>query len=163
MFFSASNNIIDAPPKYDDSEGDYIAGTNIISSSNGKVVARDAKTGKKIWTYDCLGGTRSFMSLLLSEPSYDDAGNVQDTLFVGVGRSIHCLNTKTGELIWYSKIANGVLGYNYMTLATVWSSRLSSETHTAYSQQPVIFAKRSDERGTPRGVRLSGNMGSKIR
>lgn len=53
-----------------------------------------------------------------------------------------------------------------MTLATVRSSRLSSETHTAFSQQHVIFAKCSDERDerdTPRGVRMAGNMISRIR
>ncbi|CAO3623723.1 unnamed protein product [Mucor hiemalis] len=155
-YSSTLSNDMDVPPGYDDTVGS-ISGSNIVSSSNGKVVARDAKTGKKVWTYDCTGGTRTFTSVLICEPSCDDSGKLRDTVFVGVGRSIHCLDAKTGELIWYSRVANGTLGYNFMTIATMWSSRLSGETNTAFSQQPVIFAKRSDERGTMKlGARVHG-------
>lgn len=122
----------------------------IISCSEGKAMAIDIDTGETIWTYNCPGGWYN-IPVAIVEPSNWEAGRPNQLVFIGSGKWVYCLNARTGVVIWSAKVSTAKLGYDFMTLATPWSSRLVAESHSAFSQNPVAqhrAIQRSKERST---------------
>lgn len=86
-----------------------------------------------LWLFKCPKGGYKIPTALVDPPTeYQQQQNV----YVGCGKMIYCLEARSGDLKWSTKISNAKMGQNYMTLATPWSSRLAAEAHTAFSQFP---------------------------
>lgn len=122
------------PPHYDEAttEDKQI----VITCTQGEVMTMDAETGETLWKYDCPKG-QSHIPTAIVEPSNWEAGRPSQLVYIGAGKMIYCLNSSTGNVIWTEKISNSLIGFNYMTLATSWSSRMAAETHSAFTQCPV--------------------------
>ena len=70
-----------------------VGGVVYFGSWDGKEYAVDAKTGNKIWAYDC------------GSPSRSGAAYGDGTLFFGdLGGSLHAVDPKTGALKWKIKV-----------------------------------------------------------
>ncbi|KAI8974046.1 hypothetical protein BDB01DRAFT_854005 [Pilobolus umbonatus] len=93
----------------------------VYAAAFGRVMAINGDTGKEIWRYNC-PGSGYYLPIVIVEPPAPDKAH-------------------TGNLLWQQKIATGleedIRGMKYMALATPISSRLASETSTAYSQNPA--------------------------
>ncbi|KAI8049380.1 PQQ-like domain-containing protein [Thamnidium elegans] len=121
------------PPNYDQVSQDLPI---VISCSEGKVMAINIETGETSWTYNCPGGWYN-IPVAIVEPSNWESGRPNQLVYIGAGKWVYCLNARTGNVIWSVQVSTARLGYDFMTLATPWSSRLAAESHSAFSQNPV--------------------------
>ncbi|KAG2224005.1 hypothetical protein INT45_009591 [Circinella minor] len=122
----------DAPPGYDAQDQNKLTQKPVVVlCSGGKCMGVNIETGEELWRFNCpKGGFR--LPVALVDPEGGSA-----TVYVGVGTRLYCLDANTGDLKWETKVTNSIMYSGYMTLATPWSSRLSAEAHTAFSQFPV--------------------------
>jgi outer membrane protein assembly factor BamB len=128
-------NEIDAPPSYDNDE--EISNKPIIfACSRGKVMGIDSLSSDTLWTYNCPGGRFRIPTALIEPPSAENSLE-EGLIYVGAGKHLYCLKSRTGEVIWKRQLANFIFGQGFMTMATHWSSRLAAEAYTAFSQNPV--------------------------
>jgi outer membrane protein assembly factor BamB len=104
--------------------------------AGGECTGIDGFTGSTLWTYDCPGGKQRIPTAILEPPNVQK-GRPKGLVYVGAGKTLYCLKTKTGDLQWKKKISHCMFGYSFMTMATPWSSRVAAETHSAFSQNPV--------------------------
>ncbi|KAI7852587.1 hypothetical protein BDC45DRAFT_570856 [Circinella umbellata] len=127
-----SNENYDAPPGYDaQNQSKLTQKPVVVLCTSGHCMGVDVETGKELWRFNCpKGGFR--LPVALVDPEGGSA-----TVYVGVGTQLYCLDAITGDLKWQVKVTNSKLSLGYMTLATPWSSRLSAEAHTAFSQFPI--------------------------
>ena len=82
----------------------------------------------ELWRFDCPGGGSKIPSTLV-----DPLGTL---VYVGCGTRLYCLDIMNGALKLKVKVSNSMSGLDYMTMATVWSSRLAAEAHTSFNQHP---------------------------
>ncbi|KAI9268312.1 hypothetical protein BDA99DRAFT_505484 [Phascolomyces articulosus] len=131
----------DLPPAYEESSSSNQSKPSsvVISCTSGKCMAIDMATGAQIWLFPCPKGGY-YIPVAILEPV---SGNMSEQkVYVACGKWIYCLQARTGILEWSKPVSNMVqfLG-GPVTLATAWSSRLSAESHTAFSQFPVAQAE----------------------
>lgn len=133
--------LIDSPPLYDQPpdyhDNIFPASAVIIACSKGKVMGIDAETGETLWTYHCPGG-RSNIPVVIIEPPSMELHRPDQLAYIGAAKWVYCLNTKTGDVVWSTKVASSLFGSDFMTLATAWSSRLAAESYSAYNQNPSL-------------------------
>ncbi|KAI7852584.1 quinon protein alcohol dehydrogenase-like superfamily [Circinella umbellata] len=117
------------PPEYYDHSQHTMAQRQVlILGTGGHVLAIDAKNGLELWRFDCPRGGSKIPSTLV-----DPQGTL---VYVGCGTRLYCLDVMNGNLKWKVKVSNSMSGLDYMTMATVWSSRLAAEAHTSFNQCP---------------------------
>jgi outer membrane protein assembly factor BamB len=108
----------------------------VISCAGGKVMGIDSLTGNTLWTYHCPGGRYRIPTALIEPPSAEE-GRARRLVYVGAGKHLYCLRSRTGEVLWTRQISSCMFGYGFMTMATPWSSRLAAEAYTGFNQNPV--------------------------
>jgi outer membrane protein assembly factor BamB len=128
----------DSPPHYHD-DGNLSDKPIVVGSSRGKVMGIDSESGEQIWKYSCSGSWYSMPVAIVEPPSLED-GRIDQLVYIGAGKSVHCLKASTGDVVWTCRVSNAKLGSNHMTLATPWSSRLAAEAYSAFSQNPTAQA-----------------------
>lgn len=111
----------------------------VIACSKGKAIAMDFESGETIWTYDCPYGGYNIPVAIIETINQEFERPVQ-VVYIGSGRCVYCLSVQTGNLIWSVSLSWNILGSQYMTLASPWSSVLAAETNTAFSQNPSAQA-----------------------
>ncbi|KAI9268275.1 hypothetical protein BDA99DRAFT_360556 [Phascolomyces articulosus] len=122
----------EAPPGYHDKDENTLTERPVVVlCTAGKCMGVDIESGEELWRFNCpKGGYR--IPVALVDPEGGSA-----TIYVGCGTMLYCMDAITGDLKWETKITNAKMTLGYMTLATPWSSRLSAESHTAFSQFPL--------------------------
>ncbi|KAI8343688.1 hypothetical protein BC941DRAFT_459003 [Chlamydoabsidia padenii] len=123
-----------APPSYETTTA-VTEKQVFIGCSSGKVIAMDPETGEKVWKYNCPQSGYSIPAVLIEPPSQNSEWSFQ-VVYIGCGKMVYCLCAESGQVLWVVKISNSKSGLDYMSLATPWSSRLSAEANTNFSNTP---------------------------
>ncbi|KAI7884718.1 uncharacterized protein EV154DRAFT_522038 [Mucor mucedo] len=122
-----------SPPQYGESSAPEKP--VVLACSQGKAMGIDISSGETLWTFNCPGGRYKIPVVVVEPPSMEE-GRPHQLAYIGAAKWVYCLIAKTGKVVWSTKVATGIIGANFMSLATPWSSRLAAETHSAFSQNP---------------------------
>lgn len=106
----------------------------VLACTIGNAMAMDIDNGETLWIYECAGESRKIPTALV-EPLCTEEGRNESLVYIGCGKWVSCLKSRTGEVVWETKITDTIRGSGYMTMATPWSSRLTSEAYTAFCLQ----------------------------
>ncbi|KAI9311974.1 hypothetical protein BX666DRAFT_2125103 [Dichotomocladium elegans] len=143
----------------------------VIACTGGKCMGIDLETGEDLWTFHCPKGGFKLSTAVMDPPGrmYQAGQGKNDgraKVYLGCGTMLYCLDARSGEVGWSTQITKSWKGFDYLTMATAWSSRCAAVAMPGYNQFPSAHqehAIRTRRNGFPGAVvRCSGQSSADV-